>query len=70
MPQYQSGQTDQIERLTVQSGQSFDICLAERVIDNLDGVKVQIIDVRHLRAIKQAGSRPKDLDDLIHLEGV
>jgi hypothetical protein len=65
---YQGNQTDQIELLTVQSGASFESCFAERIIDNVDGVMVNIINVRHLRAIKQAGTRAKDLDDLMHLE--
>jgi hypothetical protein len=63
----QGNQTDQIEILTVQSGASFDQCFKERVVDLLDGVEVNIISLHHLKTIKQAGNRPKDMDDLIHL---
>ena len=63
----QGNQTEQIEILTVQSGLSFETCFRERVVDSVDGVEVNIISLHHLKAIKQAGSRPKDLDDLTHL---
>jgi hypothetical protein len=66
--QYRGNQTDQIELLTVQSGATFEICFAQRIIDKIDEVNVNIISMRHLRAIKQVGTRAKDLDDLIHLE--
>lgn len=59
--------TGQIEILTVQSGASFETCYAERVIDILDGVEVNVISLHHLEAIKRAGNRPKDIDDLAHL---
>ena len=64
---FQGNQTEQIEILTVQSGVSFETCYAERVVETLDGVEVSIISLRHLQAIKQAGNRAKDLDDLAHL---
>lgn len=64
---FQGNQTDQIEILTVQSGVSFETCYAERVVDILEDVEVNIISLRHLQTIKQAGNRPKDLDDLVHL---
>lgn len=64
---FQGSQTERIEILTVQSGVGFETCFAERVVDTLDGVEVNIISLRHLQAIKRAGDRPKDLDDLMHL---
>jgi hypothetical protein len=64
---FQGDQTDQIEILTVQSGVSFETCFTERIVDILDGVEVNIISLHHLKAIKQAGNRPKDLDDLMHI---
>ncbi len=61
-------QAAQIELLTVQSGVTFEDCFAERTVASLDGIEVNIISLRHLQAIKQAGGRPKDLDDLAHFE--
>ncbi len=63
----QGARTEQIEILTVQSGVSFGTCFMERVLDTIDGVEVNIISLHHLRAIKQAGARPTDMDDLAHL---
>jgi len=59
--------TGQIEVLTVQSGVSFETCYAERVVDLIDGVEVNVISLHHLEVIKRAGNRPKDIDDLAHL---
>jgi predicted nucleotidyltransferase len=56
-----------LEITTSISGVDFDACYAERVIDTLDGVEVNIIDLRHLKLNKQASGRHKDLDDLEHL---
>ncbi len=61
-------QDAQIELLTVQSGVMFEDCFAERTIASLDGIEVNIISLRYLKAIKQAGGRSQDLDDLAHLE--
>ena len=58
----------QIEVLTVQSGVSFKACYAARVVTKIDGVEVDIVSLPYLKAIKQAGNRPKDLDDLVHLQ--
>lgn len=56
-----------IEVTTSISGVTFDQCYAERVIDTLDGVKVNLIDLAHLKENKQASGRFKDLDDLENL---
>lgn len=56
-----------IEIVTAIDGVRFEECHAARIIDRLDGVKVALIDLRHLRANKKATGRHKDLDDLEHL---
>lgn len=56
-----------IEILTTISGVSFDECYAERVADKLDGVEVNLISLKHLKANKKASGRLKDLSDLEHL---
>ncbi len=62
-----SEQAAQIEFLTVQSGVTFDKCFAEHIVTHLEGIEVNIISLRHLKILKQAGGRPQDLDDLAHL---
>jgi hypothetical protein len=57
-----------IEVLTSISGVSFEECYAERTIDILDEVEVNIIDLKHLKINKKASGRLKDLADLEHLE--
>ena len=57
-----------IEVLTTISGVSFDECYAERVVDVLDGIDVNIISLKQLKANKRASGRLKDLNDLEHLE--
>ena len=64
---FQGNPGGQIEILTVQSGADFETCYAERVEGFLDGVPVKVVSLRHLKAIKQAGGRPQDADDLKHL---
>jgi hypothetical protein len=56
-----------IEILTTISGVDFDECFAEKVIDILDGVEVNLINIEHLKENKKASGRFKDLDDLEHL---
>lgn len=56
-----------IEITTTISGVDFAECYAERIVDTIDGVKVNVISLRHLRANKKASGRHKDLDDLEHL---
>ena len=56
-----------IEVMTTISGVSFGECYAERTTDEIDGVKVNIISLKHLKVNKKASGRYKDLNDLEHL---
>jgi predicted nucleotidyltransferase len=56
-----------IELATSISGVSFDECYRARVVDEIDGVPVNIINLKHLKANKKASGRHRDLDDLEHL---
>ena len=56
-----------IEVLTTISGVNFDECYSGRIIDNIDGVEVNIISLKHLKINKKASGRYKDLDDLEYL---
>lgn len=56
-----------IEIQTSISGVDFASCYANRIIDEIDGVRVSIIDLEHLKANKKAAGRHRDLDDLERL---
>jgi predicted nucleotidyltransferase len=56
-----------IEVITTISGVAFEECYSARVIDEIDGVAVSIIGLRHLKINKKASGRHRDLDDLEHL---
>ena len=56
-----------IEVLTDIDGVAFAECFAAREVVTLDGQKVNLISLAHLRKNKQASGRHKDLDDLEHL---
>ncbi len=56
-----------IELATTLSGVNFNECYAERVVDILDGVKVNLISLRHLKINKKASGRHQDLADLENL---
>ena len=56
-----------IEIATTISGVNFSECYAERISDNLDGVKVNLISLKHLKANKKASGRHQDIADLEHL---
>lgn len=56
-----------LEITTTISGVDFDECYDERVSDAIDGVLVNLINLRHLKANKKASGRPKDLNDLENL---
>ncbi len=56
-----------LELLTSISGVEFETCFAERVVDEIDGVKVNLISLEHLKQNKLASGRHKDLNDLEHL---
>ena len=57
-----------IEIITSVSGIAFEDCYPHRIVDELDGVEVNVIDREHLKLNKRAAGRHKDLDDLEHLE--
>lgn len=56
-----------IEVITTISGVTFEECYAERIVDTLDEVEVNLISLKHLKANKRASGRLKDLTDLEHL---
>lgn len=56
-----------IEVTTGIDGVEFNECYAERISDSIDGVLVNLINLRHLKTNKQASGRAKDLNDLEHL---
>ena len=56
-----------IEITTTISGVTFEECYTERVVDALDGVQVNLIDLKHLKINKKANGRYKDLNDLENL---
>ncbi len=56
-----------IEIATTISGVHFNKCYAQRVVDVLDGVKVNLISLKHLKANKKASGRHQDLADLENL---
>jgi len=56
-----------IEIMTSIDGVDFDEAYPQRVEDDLDGVRVKLIGLRHLKRNKQAAARPKDLADLEEL---
>jgi predicted nucleotidyltransferase len=56
-----------IELATTISGVGFKECYAERVVDKLDGVQVNLISLRDLKANKKAAGRHQDLADIENL---
>ena len=56
-----------IEIVTSISGVEFEECYSNRIIDKLDGIKVNLIDLVHLKINKKASGRHKDLNDLENL---
>ncbi|MCI0485941.1 MAG: hypothetical protein L0229_04995 [Blastocatellia bacterium] len=56
-----------IEVTTTISGVDFEECFANRIIDNIDGVMVNLISLEHLKINKKATGRAKDINDLEHL---
>jgi len=56
-----------IDLATTLSVVNFNECYAERVVDILDGVKVNLISLRHLKINKKASGRHQDLADLENL---
>jgi hypothetical protein len=56
-----------IELTTTISGVEFQECYAARVVAEFDGIKVDLIDLKHLKINKRASGRYKDLSDLENL---
>ena len=56
-----------IELATTLSGVNFNECYAERIVDMLDGVKVNLISLKHLKINKMASGRHQDLADIENL---
>lgn len=56
-----------IEISTTISGVDFAECYQGRIIDEMDGIQVNLISLKHLIINKKASGRHKDLDDLEHL---
>jgi hypothetical protein len=57
----------QIDLITRIEGVEFEQCFAQRAVEQLGGVTVNLIALDDLKANKRALGRPKDLDDLEHL---
>ncbi len=57
----------QIEIITNISGVTFEECYADRLVASLDGLRVNLIDLKNLKINKRASGRYKDLDDLENL---
>src|SRR5262249_40510919 len=57
-----------IEIRTTIDGVTFAECYARRTRVRLDGLTVNLISLADLRTNKAASGRPKDLDDLEHLQ--
>ena len=58
-----------IEVINSVSGVDFESCKARAVSTVIEGVPVRIISRTDLLTNKRAAGRPKDLNDLKHLEG-
>jgi hypothetical protein len=57
-----------LEITTSISGVEFDECYPARIVDELDGIEVNLIDLENLKKNKKASRRPKDLVDLGKLQ--
>jgi hypothetical protein len=56
-----------IDISTTISGVSFNRCYAKRIVDELDGIQVNLINLKDLKTNKKASGRLKDLNDLENL---
>ena len=56
-----------IEILTTISGVNFEECFKQCIVDEIDGVKINIIGLQQLKINKKASGRHKDLDDYENL---
>ena len=53
-----------LEITTAISGVEFDECYNARIVDEVDGIEVDLIDLANLKKNKKASGRAKDLADL------
>ncbi len=56
-----------IEILTTISGVNFEECFRQKIVDEIDGIEVNIISLKQLKINKKASGRHKDLDDFENL---
>jgi len=56
-----------IEIFTTISGVKFEECFQQRVVDEIDGIEVNIISLKQLKINKKASGRHRDLDDFENL---
>lgn len=56
-----------IEVLTTISGVNFEECFQQKIVDEIDGIEVNIISLNQLKIYKKASGRHKDLDDIENL---
>ncbi|MCD4795639.1 MAG: nucleotidyltransferase [Candidatus Cloacimonetes bacterium] len=59
---------NRIDILTDITGVEFDICYSEKIKVEIDGTRVNFIDLENLKKNKTATGRYQDLADLEHLE--
>jgi len=59
---------NRIDLLTSISGVEFEDCYPKRVFVEIDGLKIDFIDLDSLKVNKKASGRHKDLNDLENLE--
>lgn len=57
-----------LEITTSISGVEFDECYQARVVDELDGIEVNLIDLENLKKNKKASGRDKDITDFKKLQ--
>jgi len=56
-----------IEIFTTISGVNFEDCFQQKIVDEIDGIEVNIISLKQLKLNKQASGRHRDLDDIENL---
>lgn len=59
---------NRIDLITEIKGVDFESCYAQKVETQIDGIKVNFIDLENLKKNKKATGRHQDLADLEHLE--
>ena len=59
---------NRIDIITTLSGVTFNECFKQRMVVDIDGVKVNFIDLENLRKNKKASGRLQDLADLENLK--